>query len=217
MAKLVRITPKAGIVLTILILIAAGSLYWPKQDAPNALEVYLEETAPPLPDNIFVGDEIIPPVPAPDFELINYTGERISLQDFSGKVVLLGFAYTSCPDTCPIMFGRYLGIQNEMSDDIGEDIELAFISVDPEVDTPERLSAHVRAMKGSWYYLTEELPVMEEVWDAFNLYVEKEGPIVSHTNLTLLIDQQGLVRVQYVGLPPESVFLNDIQKLLASN
>lgn len=214
---MIRISPKVGIVLTILILVVAGSLYWPKQPTGNVLDVYLQATAPPLPDNIFVGDEIIPPVPAPRFDLINYSGERVSLEDFSGKVLLLGFAYTSCPDTCPVMFGRYLALQNEMSDLIGEDVELAFISVDPEVDTPERLSAHVSAMQGSWFYLTEELPVMQEVWEGFNLFVEKEGPIVSHTNLTLLIDQQGLARVQYIGLPPESVFINDIQNLLANN
>ena len=214
---MIRISPKAGIVLSVLVLIIAGSIYWPKQPASNVLDAYLEATAPPLPDNIFVGDEIIPPVPAPKFDLINYNGERISLEDFAGKVLLLGFAYTSCPDTCPVMFGRFLSIQNELSEEIGEDIELAFISVDPEVDTPERLSAHVNAMKGSWYYLTEDLPIMQEVWGAFNLFVEKEGPIVSHTNLTLLIDQQGLARVQYIGLPPESVFINDIQNLLANN
>jgi protein SCO1/2 len=214
---MIRISPKAGILLTGLILLIVGAIYWPQQSETSVLDAYLEATAPPLPDNIFVGDEIIPPVPAPDFDLINYTGERVSIEDFSGKVLLLSFAYTSCPDTCPVLFGRFLAIQNEMSAAIGEDIELAFISIDPEVDTPERLSAHVGAMNGSWYYLTEDLPVMEEVWDAFNLYVEKEGAIVSHTNLTLLIDQQGLARVQYIGLPPESVFINDIENLLANN
>ena len=214
---MIRISPKAGVLLTILILIIAGSLYWPKQPEGNVLDAYLEATAPPLPDNIFVGDQIIPPIPAPSFDLINYSGERVSLDDFSGKVLLLGFAYTSCPDTCPIIFGRFLALQNEISDLIGEDVELAFITVDPEVDTPERLSAHVNAMKGDWYYLTEEMPIMQEIWGSFNLFVEKEGPIVSHTNLTLLIDQQGLARVQYVGLPPESVFINDIQNLLANN
>jgi protein SCO1/2 len=214
---MIRLSPKAGIVLTILILIVAGAIYWPDQPKSSVLDEYLEATAPPLPDNIFVGDEIIPPVPAPNFDLVNYTGERLSLDDFSGKVLLLGFAYTSCPDTCPVLFGRYIAIQNELSAQIGEEIELAFISVDPEVDTPERLAAHVSAMNGSWHYLTEDLSVMQEVWNDFNLYVEKEGPIVSHTNLTLLIDEQGLARVQYLGLPPDSVFINDIQNLLASN
>jgi protein SCO1/2 len=214
---MMRISSKTGVLLTAVILIAVAFIYWPEASEPSVLDVYLEATAPPLPDDIFVGDEIVPPIPAPKFNLINYTGENIANKDFDGKVVLLSFAYTSCPDTCPVLFGRFLGIQDELSEEIGEDVELVFISVDPEIDTPERLAAHVGAMKGRWYYLTEEVSIVEEVWEAFNIYVEKEGPIVSHTNLTLLIDQKGLARVQYIGLPPESVFLNDIENLLAKD
>ncbi len=212
-----RISSKTGIGLTIIVLVLVGVIFWPKEPAKNALDLYLEEEAPPLPDNIFVGDEIIPPVPAPLFELINFDGEKINNDDFSGKVLLLSFAYTSCPDTCPVLFGRFLGIQDELSSLIGDEFEMAFITVDPEVDTPERLSAHVRAMRGEWFYLTEELSIVEDVWENFNLFVEKEGALVSHTNLTILIDQQGLARVQYIGLPPESIFINDIENLLANN
>jgi protein SCO1/2 len=212
---MLRLSSKSGIILTAIILLVVAFIAWPDSEPTNVLDEYLQATAPPVPENIFVGDEIIPPVPAPEFDLINFSGDQVSNADFSGKVVLLSFAYTSCPDTCPVLFGRFLAIQDQLSQAIGNDLELVFISVDPEVDTPERLSAHVAAMQGKWFYLTDELPIVEEVWSNFNLYVEKEGSIVSHTNLTILIDQQGLARVQYIGLPPESVFINDIENLLA--
>jgi protein SCO1/2 len=212
---MLRLSSKSGIILTIIILVVVAFIAWPDSEPTSVLDEYLQATAPPVPENIFVGDEIIPPVPAPEFDLINFSGDQVSNADFSGKVVLLSFAYTSCPDTCPVLFGRFLAIQEQLSQAIGNDLELVFISVDPEVDTPERLSAHVAAMQGKWFYLTDELSIVEEVWSNFNLYVEKEGSIVGHTNLTILIDQQGLARVQYIGLPPESVFINDIENLLA--
>ena len=64
-----------------------------------------------MPDDLFVGDEMVPPVPLAEFDLINFSGERVSNADLQGKTTLLSFAYTSCPDTCPVMFGRFLGVQ----------------------------------------------------------------------------------------------------------
>ncbi|MFQ5616400.1 MAG: SCO family protein, partial [Anaerolineales bacterium] len=127
-----------GVVLTILLLAAVGLVFWFRQPSPQlTYDEYLEATAPPPPDDIFVGDELVPPVPVPEFDLINYSGDRVTNKDLEGKVILLSFAYTSCPDTCPVMFGRFLSIQRELANAIGEDIELVFLSVDPEVDTPE--------------------------------------------------------------------------------
>ena len=69
-------------------------------------------------------------------------------------------------------------------------------------------------MGGSWYFLTEQLSVMEDVWQGYSIRVEKDGDLVGHSNLTYLMDEQGLIRVRYVGLPPEEIFISDIQKLL---
>lgn len=202
-----------GVVFTILILAAVGVSFWLRRPA-STLDKYLEATPPPLPDTVFVGEELVPPVPAPEFDLINYTGERITNDTLKGKLVLVSFAYTSCPDVCPMLFSRYMGVQKEFAEAIGQDVELVFISVDPEVDTPERLKSHVEVMRGKWFFLTEDLATMQDVWTGFRVRVEKEGALVGHSNLTYLIDEQGLIKVRYVGLPPASVFISDIQKLL---
>lgn len=210
---MLKFRPIVTISFTIVLLAAAGMVFWFNRPS-SVLDEYLAATPPPVPDDTFLGEQIIPPIPVPEFDLINYSGDRVSADHFKGRVVLLTFAYTSCPDVCPIMFGRFLELQKEFSEALGEEIELVFITVDPEVDTPEHLAAHVKAMGGRWYYLTESLDVMEQVWDVFNLHVEKEGNLVSHTNLAFLIDDQGLVRVQYLGLPPASAFQADIEKIL---
>lgn len=161
-----------------------------------------------------MGEPIMPPRPAPDFKLTDRSGKQVRMQDFRGKLVLLSFAYTSCPDICPALFARFLQVQKELEDHLDKDLVLVFIDVDPEVDTPERLDEHVKAMGGKWYYLTGPLPTMKEVWKAYRVHVEKKGALVSHTALTYLIDRNGLMRVRYLGVPPAKIFISDIEKML---
>ena len=82
-----------------------------------------------------------------------------------------------------------------------------------KIDTPERLKQYTETLGGQWLFLTEELDIMREIWDTFHVYVEKEGALVGHSNLTYLIDELGLVQVRYSGLPPTSAFAADIRKL----
>jgi cytochrome oxidase Cu insertion factor (SCO1/SenC/PrrC family) len=211
---MLKFRSSVGLIITVLILILIGFSYWAQPTQTSSLSDDPETAPPPIRDDIFVGDEIVPPVPVPDFDLVNHNEQRVSNDDLKGRVVLLGFAYTACPDTCPVLFGRYLSLQQTFAEAIGKDVELAFISVDPEVDTPERLKLHTEVMAGQWYFLTEEMPVMEEIWKAFRVRVEKDGNLVGHSNLTYLIDEHGLMRVRYIGLPPDSVLAGDIEKLL---
>ena len=150
--------------LAITIVAAVGIVYWiNKPSNTSILDEYLSATPPPIPNDVFIGEEAIPPIPIPEFELVDYTGETITNEDLEGKIVLLTFAYTSCPDVCPIIFGNFINIQKELGEAIGKDVELVIISVDPEVDKPERLAAHRKAMRGSWHFITGDLEVMEEV------------------------------------------------------
>jgi protein SCO1/2 len=162
----------------------------------------------------FMGEPIMPPRLAPDFELTDRSGKQVRMRDFRGKLVLLSFGYTSCPDVCPLLFSRFLAVQEEFKDYLGKDLILAFITVDPEVDTPQRLDEHVQATGGQWYFLTGPLPTCKEVWKAYRVHVEKEGVLVSHTALTYLIDRNGLMRVRYLGVPPAKVFIADLQEML---
>lgn len=163
---------------------------------------------------VFVGEEIVPPLPAPGFTLTDYTGKRVALKDFRGKVILLGFVYTGCPDICPRIAKSYTVVQQELGDAVGKRLELVFISVDPEGDTPERARKWTEAFKGKWHYLVGDRRTLEEVWDQYAIVVEKGQSGVGHSVKTYLIDQQGLVRVRYGGLGWEKAAINDIRKLL---
>ena len=162
----------------------------------------------------FLGEQVIPPRLAPAFDLTDRSETRVQLQDFQGKWVLLSFAYTSCPDVCPIMFSHFLTVQEKLADHLENDLVLAFITVDPEADTPERLDKHVRSVGGKWHFLTGPLATMQEVWKGFRVRVEKEGVFVAHTSITYLIDRNGLIRVRFLGVPPAKVLIEDIEKVL---
>lgn len=212
---MLKFRSSVSLIFAFIAVTSVGAYYWVnKPAAPTVLDEYLAETPPPSRSDVFVGEQVIPPIPLPEFDLIDYSGDRVDKAALKGRVVLLAFAYTSCPDTCPIIFGRFLEMQKELGEMVGSQVEFVFLTVDPEVDTPERLAAHVKAMGGKWYFLTEDLDVMQTAWENFGVYVEKENPIVNHTNLAYLIDAQGLIRVQYLGMPPASAFLADIQKIL---
>lgn len=211
---------RAGIGVGIFLLLLVGVVVFAPQAKKNQASGNVSADAAPVEQSgfgesgPFMGEQIIPPRLAADFDLINRTGEHVRMKDFQGKLVLLSFAYTSCPDVCPILFSGFLGVQEELANHIGRDLELAFISVDPEVDTPERMNGRTEELGGRWYFLTGPLPDMKEVWKDYRVYVEKKGMLVSHTTITYLIDRNGLIRIRYLGLPPAKVFITDIQEML---
>ena len=210
---MLKFRPFVNTILISLLLLTIGVLLWIRQSSQPSYLDAVNLTPGPIPDDIFVGDKMVPPVPIANFNLINYTGENVSNSNLQGKITLLSFTYTSCPDTCPIMFGRFLDLQKEFDNALDADIQLVFVTVDPEVDTPERLKQYTETLGGQWLFLTEELDIMREIWDTFHVYVEKEGTLVGHSNLTYLIDELGLIQVRYSGLPPTSAFAADIRKL----
>jgi protein SCO1/2 len=161
--------------------------------------------------------ELIEPKKAFNFTLTDIDNSQVSLEDFRGKLVLIGFIYTHCPDVCGILTMHFLQIQRKFSDLIGKDLELIFITTDPERDTPERLRAYTKGFKGKWHFLTGERDYLEKVWEAYHVYV-KDKPaagIVYHTYMVVLIDREGFIRYRYVGLvDPKDVIVKDIEYLL---
>lgn len=95
--------------------------------------------------------EIMPPL---DFSLIDENGQAVEAEDYQGKVTLVYFGYTYCPDVCPITLARLAGTLNRLDDDVRDDIQVLFISVDPKRDTPEVVKRYTNAFGSEfiWYY-----------------------------------------------------------------
>jgi cytochrome oxidase Cu insertion factor (SCO1/SenC/PrrC family) len=79
---------------------------------------------------------------AKGFELTDHNGQVRHLTDFAGKVVLMFFGYTQCPDVCPTTMTEMIDIKRALGKD-GERLQVLFVTVDPERDTPELLKAYM--------------------------------------------------------------------------
>lgn len=162
--------------------------------------------------------ELLEPKEAFNFNLTNMDYSPTQLADFRGKLVLVGFIYTTCPDVCGILTQHFRYVQRKFKDIIDKDLSLVLITTDPERDTPERVKAYTEGFNGRWYFLTGTKPQLEEVWEQYHVFVreKKEADLVYHTYMIALIDREGMVRYRYVGLvDPEEVIVTDIRSLLA--
>ena len=157
--------------------------------------------------------------PAPEFSLTTQAGARLSLRDLRGKVVAVTFIYASCADTCPLLTAKLAGLQRRLGADFGARVFFASVTVDPEHDTPEvleRYAAAYGAKPAGWAFLTGTPAQIRDVERRYGVFAQKNaGGDVDHTFLTSLIDGNGVLRVQYLGVrfnPDE--MLADIKSLV---
>ena len=142
-------------------------------------------------------------VAAPSFTLTNQAGQRFKFNANSGKVVLVTFIYTTCPDVCPLFSAHFAAIQRALEADKQQNYLLLSISTDPKRDTPTNMKAYAEAFKADfkhWQFLTGSQKDLSEVWKNFGVTVKDHGNgQIQHTNLTTLIDTRGSRRVDYYG------------------
>jgi len=165
-------------------------------------------------------DEKLPTIgPAPDFALTSQDGTPVTLGDFRGKVVAVTFIFTSCKDTCPLLTAKMAQVQDELGADFGRKIAFASITVDPKRDTPVVLKQYAQAFGANlsgWAFLTGTPDAISDVAHRYGIFVSKAlGDDVDHTFLTSLVDPQGNLRVQYLGVRFDSQeFRRDLLSLL---
>jgi len=141
------------------------------------------------------------------------------LKELRGKVLAITFIFASCTDTCPLLTAKMAGIQERLGPAFGPQAFFLSITVDPERDSPAVLKRYAetpRANTAGWAFLTGSSAEIGEVARRYGIYYKKSprGDI-DHTFLTSLVDQSGMLRVQYMGVrfnPDE--MLRDVQELL---
>ena len=134
--------------------------------------------ARPIAPDAFKGTVLSANNPAPDFRLTDQFGKTASLADFRGKVVLLTFLYTSCPDVCPVAANHLREARRALSEAGGGDTAIVVVSVDPERDSVEAALAYSErwGMVEGWAYLTGGEDALRAVWDAYYIDPYLHGP-----------------------------------------
>ncbi len=147
-----------------------------------------------------------------DFTLRSEEGP-VSLADFRGKVVLVYFGYTWCPDICPLNLGYLRLALDSLTPEEREQVQVIFISVDPERDTPERLREYTAYFAPDFLGLTgtpEQVAQTAALYGAAYRRGEEGGSAmgysVDHSAFTYLLDRSGaLQQALEHATPPERI------------
>lgn len=163
-------------------------------------------TATPLP-----GTLLDPPKEVGDFTLTDQDGRLFRLSDLRGKVALLFFGYTHCPDICPTTLAEFKRVKASLGDE-AERVAFVFVSVDGARDTSERLAAYVRAFDPQFIGLTGDDAALRPIARDFGVFYQRvnyesdANYLVDHTASTFVIDQDGRLRLVFpYGTDPAAI------------
>jgi protein SCO1/2 len=137
---------------------------------------------------------------ARDFALTDHNGQARSLKDFAGKVVVLFFGYTQCPDVCPTSMLELVAVKKLLGQQ-GERVQGLFVTVDPERDTPQVLKAYMENFDPSFlalYTTPEKLQLLTKDYKVY--YKKVAGPTptsysMDHSAGSYVYDTQGKLRL----------------------
>ena len=149
----------------------------------------------------FHGTVIQSPETSYDFNLTGSKGD-VSLSDFRGKLVLIYFGYTFCPDVCPATLGQVNQAMKQLGSK-AEDIQLIMISLDPERDTPAKLEEYVAHFNPTFLGITGTQEQVDTVASLYGIFYEKKegsaasGYLIDHTATLMVIDREGYLKLVF--------------------
>ena len=157
---------------------------------------------------------------AQEFELSRGDGSRFRLSEMRGKAILLFFGYTSCPDVCPTTLAELKQALDELDEEKSRQVQVVFVTVDPERDTPELVQEYVNHFNPDFIGLSGSESELVQVWQKYGVFREivdgtsAAGYIVNHTARVTLIDQDGNMRVSFAFETPVEDIVHDLKLLL---
>jgi protein SCO1/2 len=171
-------------------------------------------------DGDFKSGVFDPPSAAPDFQLQGSNGSPVALSKFRGKVVAVAFGFSHCERICPTTLANLAEVSRKLGV-AAADMQVIFVSVDPDRDTPDRLREYLQSFNPSFLGATGKKAQIDAVRQAYGVFAEKAqaenkkvGYEVHHSSSIYLIDREGRLRVLVpFGRSPQAI-LNDVNLLL---
>lgn len=167
----------------------------------------------------FQGGTIDQTMLAPDFALQDQNGSTFRLSEQVGKVVLVFFGFTHCPDFCPTTMSDFKAVKQQLGAD-AERVRFVMITVDPERDTTAVVRQYLTAFDPTFTGLVPTAEQLPKLLSDYNINVEKDAPDangnynVGHSSLTYAIDRTGQLRLAYPMGMGSAMMLPDVKYLL---
>jgi protein SCO1/2 len=159
---------------------------------------------------------------ARDFSLTDHNGQTRTIRDFSGKVVVLFFGYTQCPDVCPTSMAELAEVKKMLGKD-GDRLQGLFVTVDPQRDTPEVLKAYMTNFDPSFlalYTTPDKLVALAKDYKVYFKKVDGQTPTsytMDHSAGSYIYDTQGKLRLYTRYGTGTAPLLADIKLLLQAS
>jgi protein SCO1/2 len=154
------------------------------------------------------------------FALTGHDGKPRTLEDFRGKVVTVFFGFTQCPDVCPTTLAEMAEVMKGLGERSNE-VQVLFVTVDPERDTPQLLASYVTTFDPRFLGLYGDAQAIEKVAKEFKVFYQKvpgKTPgtyTIDHTAGTYVFDRKGQLRLFAKHGQGAEPLVQDIGRLLA--
>ena len=179
--------------------------------------VLLTACSPPEP--VFRSTDITGAEYGKTLQLTDHHGQTRALADFKGKVVTIFFGYTQCPDVCPTALSGMSEVMRQLGPD-GDKVQVLFVTVDPERDTPALLAEYVPLFDKRFLGLYGTPDKTAEIAKDFRVFYRKSGDLAGHYTIdhsagTYVFDPQGRLRLYMKHAEDPATIAGDIKALLA--
>lgn len=159
-----------------------------------------------------------PPRVAPEIRLQGSHGAELDLEDYRGKVVILGFGFTSCPDVCPTTLAVLAQARKKLGP-LADQLQVVYITVDPSTDTPERMKKYLATFDPTFVGGTGSEAALAEVRKHYGILANKKtygsSYTFAHSSYTYLIDRSGKLRALMPYGHTAEDYAHDVKVLLA--
>lgn len=192
--------------VAILALVAGGVVYW----ATNRTEAYE-----------FKGGEISPAAAAPPLDLTDQNGEPFTLAQAEGKVSLIYFGYTTCPDLCPTTLNDFAIVKENLGDEAAE-VDFIMVTFDPERDTQTRMQEYLNFFDPGFIGLRGDDAQTAQFLKDYGVTIKRveypnssTGYLIDHTALIYVIDKEGRLRLTYPYGTDPAMIVEDVRHLIS--
>ena len=154
---------------------------------------------------------------ATDFRLTDPDGRERTLADFKGQAVMLFFGFTQCPDVCPTALARAAEVKQLLGKD-GDRLQVIFVTIDPERDTPQLLKAYTAAFDPSFLGLRGDIQRTAETAKDFKAFYKKvptgSSYTMDHSAFSYIYDAQGRIRLAMRHEQTAQQYADDLRQIL---